>query len=121
MADWLTPEQRARSMAAIHSSGTSPEVKLGRALGELFPQYRVVTHDPGLPAGRISIYLACGSRSLPTAVSGTGARSMDVFRRTTAHTGHPNCCATCSVIRTLLGTCASREFGSYASGSTSCE
>jgi DNA mismatch endonuclease (patch repair protein) len=56
MTDWLTPEQRKKNMAAIRSSGTSPEARLGRALGELFPRHRVVMHDAELP-GRPDFYL----------------------------------------------------------------
>jgi hypothetical protein len=40
MADWLTAEQRSRNMAAIRSSGTSPERRLGVALRTLFPSRR---------------------------------------------------------------------------------
>ena len=56
MTDWLTPEQRTKNMSAIRSSGTSPEARLGRALGELFPRNRVVMHDARCP-GRPDFYL----------------------------------------------------------------
>ena len=55
MADWLTREQRSRNMAAIRSSGTSPERRLGTALRLLFPRRRLV-QQPGLP-GRPDYYL----------------------------------------------------------------
>lgn len=41
MPDTLTPEQRHRNMAAIHSSSTKPELKLRRALWSLGFRYRV--------------------------------------------------------------------------------
>ena len=56
MADWLTREQRARNMAAIRSSGTSPERRLGIALKALFPRRRIVERTPELP-GRPDFYL----------------------------------------------------------------
>jgi DNA mismatch endonuclease (patch repair protein) len=55
MADWLTPEQRSRNMAAIKSTGTSPELRLGEALRELFPHRHLYAH-PHLP-GRPDFYL----------------------------------------------------------------
>jgi len=56
MADWLTREQRARNMAAIRSSGTTPERRLGVALKTLFPRRRIVERSPKLP-GRPDFYL----------------------------------------------------------------
>ena len=41
MPDTLTPDQRHRNMAAIHSSSTKPELKLRRALWSLGFRYRV--------------------------------------------------------------------------------
>ena len=41
MPDVLTPDQRYRNMAAIHSSSTKPELKLRRALWSLGFRYRV--------------------------------------------------------------------------------
>ena len=37
MADWLTPEQRSRNMAAIRSSGTSPERGWASHFARCFP------------------------------------------------------------------------------------
>lgn len=56
MADWLTREQRARNMAAIRSSGTSPERRLAVALKTLFPRRRIVERSRELP-GRPDFYL----------------------------------------------------------------
>jgi G:T-mismatch repair DNA endonuclease (very short patch repair protein) len=56
MADWLTAEQRSRNMAAIRSSGTSPERRLGVALRTLFPSPRIVEGARDLP-GRPDYYL----------------------------------------------------------------
>ena len=47
MADTLTPEQRHRNMAAIHSASTKPELKLRRTLWRLGFRYRV--NDKKLP------------------------------------------------------------------------
>ena len=47
MSDILTPEQRHRNMAAIHSSSTKPELKLRQALWRLGFRYRV--NDKKLP------------------------------------------------------------------------
>ena len=50
MPDTLTPEQRHRNMAAIHSSSTKPELKLRRALWSLGFRYRInERHMPGKP------------------------------------------------------------------------
>lgn len=50
MADCLTPEQRHKAMAAIHSSSTKPELKLRRALWRLGFRYRInEKHLPGKP------------------------------------------------------------------------
>jgi DNA mismatch endonuclease (patch repair protein) len=56
MADWLTPEQRNRNMAAIRSSGTSPEKRLGVALRVAFPRRHIVRNASQLP-GRPDYYL----------------------------------------------------------------
>ena len=45
--DVLTPDQRHRNMAAIHSASTKPELKLRRALWRLGFRYRV--NDKKLP------------------------------------------------------------------------
>jgi DNA mismatch endonuclease, patch repair protein len=55
MGDWLTPEQRRRNMAAIHSRGTNPEARLLSALRGVFPGRRIRLHAP-LP-GRPDCYL----------------------------------------------------------------
>ena len=47
MSDILTPFQRHRNMAAIHSSSTKPELKLRQALWRLGFRYRV--NDKRLP------------------------------------------------------------------------
>lgn len=47
MADVLTPDQRHRNMAAIHSASTKPELKLRQALWRLGFRYRV--NDKRLP------------------------------------------------------------------------
>ena len=47
MPDILTPDQRHKNMAAIHSSNTKPEVKLRHALWEQGFRYRV--NDKRLP------------------------------------------------------------------------
>jgi DNA mismatch endonuclease (patch repair protein) len=48
MTDWLTKEQRSRNMAAIRSSGTNPEKRLGLLLKLLLPSRRIVVR-PNLP------------------------------------------------------------------------
>lgn len=48
MADWLTREQRSRNMAAIRSTGTKPEEKLGLLLWEMFPRRKIVRHPQAL-------------------------------------------------------------------------
>lgn len=55
MADSLTPEQRHRNMAAIHSTSTKPELKVRHALWQLGFRYRV--NDKRLP-GSPDIVLA---------------------------------------------------------------
>lgn len=47
MSDHLTPDQRHRNMAAIHSASTKPELKLRQALWRLGFRYRV--NDKRLP------------------------------------------------------------------------
>lgn len=47
MSDVLTPEQRHRNMAAIHSVSTKPELKLRNALWHLGFRYKV--NDKRLP------------------------------------------------------------------------
>ena len=47
MADVLTPDQRHRNMAAIHSASTKPEIELRRTLWRLGFRYRV--NDKKLP------------------------------------------------------------------------
>lgn len=47
MPDTLTPDQRHRNMAAIHSASTKPELKLRQALWRLGFRYRV--NDKRLP------------------------------------------------------------------------
>lgn len=47
MSDVLTPDQRHRNMAAIHSASTKPELKLRQALWRLGFRYRV--NDKRLP------------------------------------------------------------------------
>ena len=47
MSDTLTPDQRHRNMAAIHSASTKPELKLRQALWRLGFRYRV--NDKKLP------------------------------------------------------------------------
>ena len=47
MPDVLTPDQRHRNMAAIHSASTKPELKLRQALWRLGFRYRV--NDKKLP------------------------------------------------------------------------
>lgn len=47
MSDVLTPEQRYRNMAAIHSASTKPELRLRHALWHLGFRYRV--NDKRLP------------------------------------------------------------------------
>ncbi len=54
MADCLTPEQRHKAMAAIHSSSTKPELKLRKAIWRLGFRYRI--NDKGLP-GRPDLVL----------------------------------------------------------------
>lgn len=50
MSDVLTPDQRHRNMAAIHSSSTRPEIILRRALWRLGFRYRInVKYLPGKP------------------------------------------------------------------------
>lgn len=50
MPDSLTPEQRHKAMAAIHSASTKPELKLRHALWRLGFRYRVnVRRLPGSP------------------------------------------------------------------------
>lgn len=56
MPDWLTPEQRSRNMAAIRSSGTSPEDRLLAALRVAFPRRKVVEGPREVP-GRPDFYL----------------------------------------------------------------
>lgn len=63
MADWLSPEQRSRNMSAIRSSGTKPEVALGRAIREAFPRRRIVRAaalkgrpDYYLPGLRLAVF-----------------------------------------------------------------
>ena len=47
MSDTLTPDQRHRNMAAIHSASTRPELKLRHALWQLGFRYRM--NDRKLP------------------------------------------------------------------------
>lgn len=47
MSDTLTPDQRHRNMAAIHSASTKPELKLRHALWRLGFRYRM--NDRNLP------------------------------------------------------------------------
>lgn len=47
MPDWLTPEQRSRNMAAIRSTGTKPEARLGALLRTMFPRRKIVQHPDG--------------------------------------------------------------------------
>ena len=50
MPDVLTPEQRHKNMAAIHSASTKPELMLRKALWHLGFRYRVNAQDlPGKP------------------------------------------------------------------------
>jgi len=56
MSDWLTKEQRTRNMAAIRSSGTSPEKRLRELLSEFFPRRRIDARRSDLP-GRPDYYL----------------------------------------------------------------
>ena len=50
MSDVLTPDQRHRNMAAIHSTSTKPELKLRNALWQHGFRYRVNDkHLPGKP------------------------------------------------------------------------
>jgi DNA mismatch endonuclease (patch repair protein) len=56
MADWLTPEQRSRNMAAIRSAGTSAERRLAAVLRTLFPRRRIIERTKDLP-GRPDFYL----------------------------------------------------------------
>ena len=50
MSDLLTPEQRHRNMAAIHSASTKPELRLRKALWQLGFRYRInVKRLPGSP------------------------------------------------------------------------
>lgn len=56
MADWLTPEQRSRNMAAIRSSGTSPEERLGASLRLRFPRRKIIERPRDLP-GKPDFYV----------------------------------------------------------------
>ena len=63
MADWLTVEQRSRNMAAIRSSGTKPEAKLGLLLRAMFPRRKIADHpalvgkpDYSLPGLRLVVF-----------------------------------------------------------------
>jgi DNA mismatch endonuclease (patch repair protein) len=65
MSDWLTKTQRSRNMAAIRSSGTSPEIRLGEILRKAAPRRRLIhnaTELPGkpdylLPGLQVAIFL----------------------------------------------------------------
>lgn len=48
MADWLTQEQRSRNMAAIRSTGTKPEERLGFLLKSMFPRHKIVGHPTAM-------------------------------------------------------------------------
>ena len=57
MPDVLTPDQRHRNMAAIHSASTKPELRLRNALWHLGFRYRVnVKRLPGSPDIVLSKY-----------------------------------------------------------------
>ena len=56
MPDWLTAEQRSRNMAAIRSSGTSPEARLLAALKVTFPRRKIIERPRELP-GKPDFYL----------------------------------------------------------------
>ena len=50
MADWLTPEQRSRNMAAIRAKDTKPEMLVRKLVFSLGYRYRIHARNlPGCP------------------------------------------------------------------------
>lgn len=49
MADRLTPQERSRLMSRIRSTGTSPELRLRKALWAAGLRYRLKSNLPGKP------------------------------------------------------------------------
>jgi DNA mismatch endonuclease (patch repair protein) len=63
MADWLSPEQRSRNMAAITSSGTATERRLEAVLRATFPRRKLIVGsdlmgrpDYYLPGLRLAVF-----------------------------------------------------------------
>ncbi|MFM8330387.1 MAG: very short patch repair endonuclease [Candidatus Methylumidiphilus sp.] len=62
MADSLTPEARSRLMARIHSTGTTPELLLRKALWTAGLRYRLRNALPGkpdmvFPAAKVAVFV----------------------------------------------------------------